>query len=269
MNTRFFITSYPASSIPVSLRSLWILEADSTYDVTKTRIQDKSYTAIRTIKGSGILELEGRLPIELTGATLFITRNDKIRKYRCTGEYWDFYWFEFNIPPDVKLPLNTLIITEIYENESLLVNECLKMLSRDEYLCSLISSSILSSLLNIWTRDHLTVFTEKKPYENVIKETALYIRANLDKKLSVSELARQTGLCERRFRDVFSDIFSVSPKRYMERYRQQAAEALLSNTSLSIADISEQLGYSSQFHFSREFKKNCGLSPSVYKKHRC
>lgn len=265
MNTVFSITGSPALSMPVSLKAMWILEADRSYDIVKNRPLDILYIAIRTINGAGIIELEGKEPIRLTGSTLFIIRNDKLRKYRCADECWDFYWFEFDVPPDIKLPLDKLMNAEIYENESLLVNECLKMLRQDEYSTSLISSSILSALLNVWTRDNTAGTSEKKPYENIIKETAEYIRSNLDKKLSVLELAKQTKLCERRFRDVFTSVFAVSPKRYIERYRQQAAKALLSNTALSIGDISEQLGYSSQFHFSREFKKHTGSSPSVYR----
>ena len=45
-----------------------------------------------------------------------------------------------------------------------------------------------------------------------------------------------------------------------------SARTLLRESSKSIGEISEELGYSSCEHFSWSFKKYCGMSPSEYRK---
>ena len=48
-----------------------------------------------------------------------------------------------------------------------------------------------------------------------------------------------------------------------------AARLLLSDDSLSLSEISERLGFSSQEYFSSSFKKFYGISPSHFKNINC
>jgi AraC-like DNA-binding protein len=44
------------------------------------------------------------------------------------------------------------------------------------------------------------------------------------------------------------------------------AGQMLKNTNLTVAQVSEHLGYSEQFYFSRCFKQSFGMSPREYRK---
>jgi transcriptional regulator GlxA family with amidase domain len=44
------------------------------------------------------------------------------------------------------------------------------------------------------------------------------------------------------------------------------AEQMLKNSTMSVAEISERLGFSEQFYFSKCFKQNFGLPPREYRK---
>ncbi|MGI6107847.1 MAG: helix-turn-helix domain-containing protein, partial [Lachnospiraceae bacterium] len=48
--------------------------------------------------------------------------------------------------------------------------------------------------------------------------------------------------------------------------RMSAAVILLQSTELSVADISEQIGFSSAEHFSNTFRKFSGMSPRQFRK---
>src|SRR5262249_12400347 len=61
------------------------------------------------------------------------------------------------------------------------------------------------------------------------------------------------------------DSTGLSPGRFLSALRLQAAKQLLVSTSLSIADISNQVGYSSVGTFSSRFKSTVGVAPSVYR----
>ena len=46
---------------------------------------------------------------------------------------------------------------------------------------------------------------------------------------------------------------------------REKAKALIENTSLSIAEISDMTGFASQSYFSTAFKNYTGMTPSQYK----
>ena len=81
----------------------------------------------------------------------------------------------------------------------------------------------------------------------------------------MSELARELHLSERNFRKYFTEEMGVSPKAYLQTVRLQRAKELLRTPGQSISEISESVGYYSQFQFSRDFKKEFGLTPSAYR----
>ena len=47
--------------------------------------------------------------------------------------------------------------------------------------------------------------------------------------------------------------------------RIEAAKLLMTDTDLPISEIGERCGYESVVHFSRQFKKITGVSPSAYR----
>jgi AraC family transcriptional regulator len=64
---------------------------------------------------------------------------------------------------------------------------------------------------------------------------------------------------------VFVKATGYTPKKYFDALRLKCAEELLRNTSLSIAEISEKTGFSSQFHFCSAFKQTYRVPPSRYR----
>ncbi len=70
--------------------------------------------------------------------------------------------------------------------------------------------------------------------------------------------------------EVVSALFTATEGITLEHFaigkRIEKAQQLLLQTRLSLTDIAYQLGYSSVHHFSNQFKKTTGLSPSDFKK---
>ena len=53
---------------------------------------------------------------------------------------------------------------------------------------------------------------------------------------------------------------------YVTRLRIEYAKRLLQNTDKTNYEISNLIGYKSEYHFSRKFKKLVGISPSQFRK---
>lgn len=98
-----------------------------------------------------------------------------------------------------------------------------------------------------------------------MRHIAEYIRANLDKNLTVEFLAAQIGLSPNYFIRAFQQFFQEPPIHFVLNQREQAARELLEKSEMSIKQIGFSLGFSNQNYFSEFFKKRSGYSPSEYR----
>jgi AraC-like DNA-binding protein len=101
--------------------------------------------------------------------------------------------------------------------------------------------------------------------ERSIERVIEAMRANLGEPITVDDMARIAMFSKFHFSRVFRDSTGVSPGRFLSALRIQEAKHLLTTTSLSIADISNMVGYSSVGTFSSRFKAAVGTSPSVFR----
>lgn len=96
--------------------------------------------------------------------------------------------------------------------------------------------------------------------ERVLRAMQL-IRDNHAEKLSVDEIARQVAMSPSHFAHRFRAVARVSPMRYLRQVRLELArERLLGGARVSEAAM--EVGFQSPAHFTREFKRLFGVSPS-------
>ncbi|MFJ6690443.1 AraC family transcriptional regulator [Streptomyces sp. NPDC091294] len=82
---------------------------------------------------------------------------------------------------------------------------------------------------------------------------------------TVASLAGQAGVSRALFAKRFTELMGRPPLAYLTECRMADAEALLTDTDLSIAQIARSVGYADAFGFSAAFKRHRGLSPSTYR----
>ena len=70
------------------------------------------------------------------------------------------------------------------------------------------------------------------------------------------------------FRKVFREVTGMSPIRYIRTAKMNKAKDMLESESSSVTDIAYAPGYNDVYEFSRDFKKQVGVSPSRYKNGR-
>lgn len=83
---------------------------------------------------------------------------------------------------------------------------------------------------------------------------------------NVGRLAALSGVSEVYFRRIFQSKYGVSPKEYLVRRRIAYAKELLSSGHFSVSEVARLSGYSELCHFSREFKRRVGVSPTEFGK---
>ncbi|MFI0037341.1 AraC family transcriptional regulator [Streptomyces mutabilis] len=82
---------------------------------------------------------------------------------------------------------------------------------------------------------------------------------------TVASLARQAGVSRALFAKRFTELMGRPPLAYLTECRMADAEALLTDTDLSIAQIAKSVGYADAFGFSAAFKRHKGRSPSTFR----
>jgi AraC family transcriptional regulator len=99
-----------------------------------------------------------------------------------------------------------------------------------------------------------------------LREAEDYINAHLADRLQVAAIARAVGMSPFHFAHAFREATGMPPHQYVVRRRLERAKALLASGSLSLGEIAQRVGYSSQSHFSVAFHKALGVAPSLFRK---
>ena len=94
----------------------------------------------------------------------------------------------------------------------------------------------------------------------------LYIQDNRNKYLTCNEVSAQCNLSPKQMNRLFYNATGKNVHEYIDMIKIKEAEHLLASTSLPIKEISESLGFSSVYYFTRFFSKNAGYPPAFFRK---
>ena len=92
-----------------------------------------------------------------------------------------------------------------------------------------------------------------------------YLAGNLDREVSVDEMARMANMSKYYFIRTFRRAFGMTPFKYHQSLRIEKAKQLIQFTSEPITQIAERLGYPGIHAFSRAFRQIEGVAPSFYR----
>lgn len=98
-----------------------------------------------------------------------------------------------------------------------------------------------------------------------VNEILTYIQEHIHEKTGLSELSKTFHLNPDYLSRLFKKHMHIPPGRYIMLQKISAAEALL-REGQSVPEVQELLGFSSYEYFFKCFKKETGLSPSMYRK---
>ena len=98
--------------------------------------------------------------------------------------------------------------------------------------------------------------------ETTVEKVVGSLRHRLQEQLTLDDLAKMARFSKFHFARMFRKVTGVSPRRYLYALRLHEAKRLLITTSASVAEISNQVGYSSVGTFTSRFVASVGISPA-------
>lgn len=133
-------------------------------------------------------------------------------------------------------------------------------------MCCKISQAIewLDVTLSVTIEDILK--TKENEYLKPIQEAQKYIQEHFEQSIKLEDVSKLTGFNATYFSTLFKKETGISFLTYLTEVRMKEAKKKLSDLSKTIADISCEVGYQDLKHFTKQFKKATGLTPSKYRK---
>lgn len=84
--------------------------------------------------------------------------------------------------------------------------------------------------------------------------------------LSVEQMAEAADVSEVYFRKLFTEVYSMPPKKYLNLLRMSKAKELLLTKEISVQQVAEEVGFHDVYSFCKSFRKAHDCTPTQYRK---
>lgn len=98
--------------------------------------------------------------------------------------------------------------------------------------------------------------------------TRSYMASHYTESITIEQLARMAEISPKYYVSLFKKTYGKTAIDFLTEVRVNRAKQLMLQEGVRLKDIAYQVGYNDEFYFSRMFKKEVGVSPTVYLKNR-
>lgn len=231
-------------------------------------------TDYRVSAGSLVLILPGQLHS-------IITENAERMEYEniifsldlLTSKKIDVCETEYLLPlaaGNINLPVHFKKGISQYEQISAILDECDRIGTEKPEGAELVIKAQLFNLLFILVNKCKLPGLAKVQPKNLdrMKVVLKYIELHYDEKITIEEIAEETGCAPSYFMRIFKKYMGVTFIEYLIDYRITISARLLSETSKTIMEISFSVGFDNLSYFNRCFKKKYKVSPGQFRKNQ-
>lgn len=144
----------------------------------------------------------------------------------------------------------------------------------DEYYCDMKfkRAGFRAAILNLIVylcRNYRTQHTTNKEHAqnqnfHSIQLAIIYIKNNLQKQLTLEEVARQAQISKYHFSRIFKDVTGYTVFSYINNLRCEHAKILLSGGKISIQEVAVLCGFKNISYFTKTFKTYTSFTPSEF-----
>ena len=168
-----------------------------------------------------------------------------------------------------QIPLNKLV----YLNDTELINNILREIyieysTRNVYYEEQIDL-LISQMFLLFSRQLQTESEDASNHSNLyatFRKARMEILTHIDREWTAESMAALTNMSVSQFYNLYPTFFGRSPKRDLLDTRIARAKYMLRVDRLPVSQVAELSGFRNLSHFSRYFKKECGMTPTEYGK---
>ncbi len=232
------------------------------------------YVFIYCIDGTGWFELNGT-KYEVTENQYFILPPGVPHTYAASDDNpWTIYWVHFKgtqaknfVAPDPSPQTIAPSLDSRITHRINLFEEVFTTLN-DSFAMENIRYAVSAFHYFLESMRYFKLYRRvgnQKHDSDVIESTVHYLEENIERHLSLEEIADYSGFSSSYLSAMFKKRTGYSPLTYFNLLKIRKACALLDTTDMKMNQISFKLGFEDQFYFSRLFSKIMGMSPKAYR----
>lgn len=181
--------------------------------------------------------------------------------YKIKANDTDIILFErlLELNPEIGLRISdpALYQQKSWLNKSVSYSSIAQYLETLGIIYQLFSRFFNSNLLSQYSTTNIT---------HRYSQTLAFIQQNLDKEISIKELADKACLSSDHFTRSFKKSVGIAPLDYVNQKRVEKAQLLLATTNLPLKEVLVKTGFNSASYFNRIFRKLTGSTPLGYRK---
>ncbi|MCK9251216.1 MAG: AraC family transcriptional regulator [Clostridiales bacterium] len=170
---------------------------------------------------------------------------------------------DFDIPADKIIPHVHFAGADLLEAEQLIQGMLQEFSAKPVNYRTALKGYLLVLLTKIFRAIARETGSVLPHLHRVAPEILQYIENNLDRKITLQELAQRCFYNPSYFSRVFRDVYGKNLTEYIAEKRIQEADRLLCETTLSIEEISSRVGYQDRKQFYEVYKRLLGVSPGA------
>ena len=100
----------------------------------------------------------------------------------------------------------------------------------------------------------------------ILAEAIRYLHANAANGINVGDILEAVPISRRTLEQQFAALLGTSPAAEIRRLRLEHIRHLLASTSLNIAQVSKQSGFTNPSRLSEFFRSETGQAPNEYRR---
>lgn len=207
---------------------------------------------------------------------LFFTPHTACRYAAENGTYTDD-WFYCNMTPEEELTLRNEGMpfdTPMQTQNAAELSELIRKMAYEHYSAELMHSEIEQQYANILfmkirreynAGDHHSTL-QLRDNNQQLTYLRMRIYQTPEQFSTVDSMLNFVSMSRSGLQHLYKKTFGVTVMTDVTCAKMQRAKELLSSTGLTVGEIAEQCGYGCTYSFLRQFKKNCGSTPSDFRK---
>lgn len=218
-----------------------------------------SHLLLYTAGGSGIIKYK-HTSYRLKRGDVLLLNCLEPHEYYPDGDGWEFRYIHFNGAESASL------CSFITSSRGTVIENCEGL---EHLFCAVydgVESSARESSISSAIYEILMRLTDVEERYDPLKSAISYIAKEYSRGIGVGDVARALHLSRSYFSMEFKRRAGISPGKYIDNYRLEAAKNLLLTTSDSIYEIASACGYADSASFIRAFSRVTGKSPNKYRK---
>ncbi len=142
------------------------------------------------------------------------------------------------------------------EDILILLNDLLWSRNKEQWIASTMD----------WFSSVLDRAAPHKQEGNVLSHAKSFIRSNLHKPITLSDVAESVYVTPQYLSRVFKEKSGATFMEFLTSLRMEESKRLLKDPTNKIYEVAEMVGYGSWKHFSKTFKDTTGFTPADYRK---